>query len=516
MLKQKISSSLLIFFFVLSVYWIFSESEGIYSSYDSATFSIATNDYDLKKNLPHMPGYYLHIKLINAMEYVTGSVHSAMLWLNLLYSSFGAVFTYLIFRRYLNNANSILLASLIMTNPMTWYYGCSVGVYPYDLFYSTLIVVLCMNRRFFYFAPVVLTLGAGVRQSSGFFMLPVVIFFFIKYIRNKELKLIPAIISAMLSVVGFLLWAVPMLENAGGIDNYIALFHKNSPLSMRHAFIKNFTNAVTYGFYIFIPAILIIILSYLDNKKKTSLTEALSNEKKGIMLHLFLVWPLPVLIFFLLFVYSKGYYLINITGIFLIAAIFMKHNATRRHIPIIVIFIQIMFFIFMPFREPPLNVNMAPSKRGTSKIDAWAGRLCNVFLLSQKAIRSREDKARQIEEIMQEIPEGKDKIIFNDPSSDIKTRILQALYPQRKFAFMNVYESDSYFYLHYTHFKTKYDLKRIISKSVIISSREFYEKYLSELDNELIGYTSDFVAFRPKHASQKLVKLYNKYYLRED
>lgn len=516
MQKQKIYSSLLIFFFVLSVYWIFSENEGVYSSYDSATFSIATNDYDLKKNLPHMPGYYLHIKLINAMKYVTGSVHSAMLWLNLLYSSLGAVFTYLIFRRFLKNSSSILLTAVIMTNPMTWYYGCSVGVYPFDLFYSALIVVLSMNRRLFYVAPIVLTLGAGVRQSSGFFMLPVAIYFFVKYLRNKELKLIPAVISALLSVVGFFAWALPMLENAGGIENYIALFHENSPLSLRHAFIKNLTNAVTYGLYIFIPAMLIIILSYLDNKKEASMAEAIGKEKKGTMMHLFLFWPLPILVFFFLFVYSKGYYLINIAGIFLIAAIFMKHNATRKHIPIILIFLQTMFFVFMPFHDPPTNVNMAPSKRDASKIDAWIGRLSNVFMLSQKAIRSREDKARQIEEIMDDIPYGEEKIIFNDPSSNIKTRILQALYPNWKFAFMNVYESDSYFYLHYTDFQTKYDLKKIISNSIIITSRNFYDKHIAKLNTELIKATRDFVAFRQNNVSQKLVKLYNEHYLRED
>jgi hypothetical protein len=186
-LKISVYYSLGIFFLALISFYIFSESEGIYSSYDSASFAIATLDYNLKENLPHMPGYYFHIKIIDAMKHITGSTHSAMIWLNLLYSALGSIY-FLIFRKFVSDNDSLIITLLVMTNPMTWYYGCSAGVYPFDLFYSTIIVLLGMNSRTIYLTPVILTLGAGVRQSSGFFMFPIVLYFFISAYRSKQIK----------------------------------------------------------------------------------------------------------------------------------------------------------------------------------------------------------------------------------------------------------------------------------------------------------------------------------------
>ena len=512
-------TSLIIFLSVLFLYYAFSEAPGVYSSYDSASFAIATMDYDLKQNLPHMPGYFLHIKLINLAKVLTGTTHSAMLWLNLIYSALGAVFAFLIFRRFLDNINSILLTAVIMTNPMTWYYGCSLGVYPFDLFYSGVIIWCGLNKRLIYLAPIILTLGAGVRQSSGFLMFLPVIFFFVRALNKKELRLIPTITAIVLSIAGFLVWALPMIENAGGLANYIHLFQANSPLSLRHAFIKNFANAVTYGLYIFIPAIIIILFSVVNRKKPCSMYKSLVSEKSSLIIKLFFVWPLPILIFFLLFVYSKGYYLLNIVGLYFIAVVFLRHFVTKRFVIIILILSQMVSFLFMPYDNSNLQVNFAPSKRAVGKVEVWKDRLNNVFMLSQKAIRSRENQASQISQCLQNIRKSKEfskKVIFIAPSSQMKARILQAVYPELEFAFMNVYENDSYFLLYSTKFQTLYGLEHILSKSIIITSRTFYNKYLSEKIANSIYKTKDFVVYDPTGDINTIMEIYNKYYLRAD
>jgi hypothetical protein len=517
-LKKTTYYSLAVFLLVLISFYIFSESEGIYSSYDSASFAISTLDYNLKENLPHMPGYYFHIKLIDAMKNITGSTHSAMIWLNLLYSAFGGVFSFLIFRKFVSENDSFIITLLVMTNPMTWYYGCSAGVYPFDLFYSTLIVLLGMNRRMIYLTPVILTLGAGVRQSSGFFMFPIVLYFFISSYRSKQIKVLPLALSIILAFAGFLVWALPMLENAGGLSNYLSLFQENSPLSMRHAFMKNFTNAITYGFYIFTPLFLILVHALLKNNVK-SIISNLKNEGFSRMRMLFLLWPLPITVFFLLFVYSKGYFLICISGIMLIPVFLLKYKLIKRYVIVLIIIFQTAFFLLMPYSDAELYVNMAPDKRQTGKIEAWMGRLSNVFMLSQDAIRKREihgDEIRKCIDILKDKSYLENHVLFIDPSFPIKARVLQAVYPDVNFAFLNVYENDSYFSLFHTKFATRYGLNEIISRSIILTSKELYENYLIDKEYKLIYKTSDILCFDPKSDIQSIIGLYYEYYIRSD
>jgi len=463
-----------------------------------------------------MPGYYLHIHLIKLVKLITLSTHSAMVWLNLLYSAFGAVFTYNIFRKFIEDQYAILLTIVIMTNPMTWYYGCSVGVYPFDLFYSTLIVFMCMDRRMIYLTPAILTLGAGVRQSSGFFMLPVIIYFFVTYYKHKELKLIPTLISLLFAMAGFLVWLLPMLDNAGGFISYLSLFQKNSPLSMRHAFIKNLTNAITYGLYILIPILVIFISIFFKKNKPYNLFTSIKIEGYSNMSMIILLWPLPIIIFFLLFVYSKGYFLICITGVLFIAAHLLKHQLINVRGLVVIIVLQTTFFVCMPYHAPELYVNMAPDKRQSGKIDAWIGRLSNVFMLSQNAIRKREHYGNEINKCINHLEKDSylDKnTIFIDPSFQIKARVLQAIYPDIRFAFLNVFEKDSYFLLYYSKFSTKYDLRQLLNNSIVITSQESYEKFLINRGYTLIFLSSDIVCFSPKNNIESIVELYNDYYL---
>jgi energy-coupling factor transporter transmembrane protein EcfT len=115
---------------------------------------------------------------------------------------------------------------------------------------------------------------------------------------------------------------------------------------------------------------------------------------------LFLLWPLPITVFFLLFVYSKGYFLICISGILLIPVFLLKYKLIKRYVIVLIIIFQTAFFLFMPYSDADLYVNMAPDKRKKGKIEAWMGRLSNVFMLSQDAIRKREKHGDEISNVL--------------------------------------------------------------------------------------------------------------------
>jgi hypothetical protein len=173
----------------------------------------------------------------------------------------------------------------------------------------------------------------------------------------------------------------------------------------------------------------------------------------------------------------------------------------------------------MPYKDPDLYVNMAPSKRQTGKVEAWTGRLSNVFMLSQNAIRTREHHAEQIKEcIAKLINDGyiKNKVVFICPSFPIKARVLQAVYPKIHFAFLNVYEQDSYFDLHNTKFSTEYDLEDILERSILLTSKELYEKYLMDSSLSLLYKSRDIICLSTDNDIQSIIELYYKYYIRSD
>jgi len=159
---------------------IFSES--IYYYEDGPTFATATINYNIKMISPHLPGYYLHVKIIKLFSYFFTNIHSAMVMLSVFYSGLAAGLIYFIFRKWLKIYPSILLTLFLITNPFVWFFGCTSEIYSYDLFFSSLLVLAGLSGRWIYYTPLILALGTGVRQSSGVLLLP--LFYIIREIKK--------------------------------------------------------------------------------------------------------------------------------------------------------------------------------------------------------------------------------------------------------------------------------------------------------------------------------------------
>ncbi|MCG8606486.1 hypothetical protein MJD09_16065, partial [bacterium] len=203
---------------------IFAESDFGGFSYDSGSYALAVQSYDLSETRPHLPGYYLHVQAIKLVGILTGGTHRAMITLSVLYSSVGLGLLYLLLRRWFEKSTSILLTGLTFSNPMVWFYGCVSEVYAFDLFFSVALTLLCLRPETIYLTPFFLGFLSGVRPSSGLLMLPLYVFFWYRHFKSDSWSMKSAAMSHLLGIGGFLLWFIPMVESAGGINQYFSLY----------------------------------------------------------------------------------------------------------------------------------------------------------------------------------------------------------------------------------------------------------------------------------------------------
>ncbi|NIU01841.1 MAG: DUF2723 domain-containing protein, partial [Nitrosopumilaceae archaeon] len=146
-IQKKILIAGIIFFITAISRLIFFEQHFGGFSYDSGSFALAVQDYDITEWRPHLPGYYLYIQTIRLFQSFTVDTHSAMKWIIILFSSLAMGLLYLILRNWFNNILSVFMVGITLTNPLVWFYGCVTEIYAFDLFFSIGLLLLFYSSK---------------------------------------------------------------------------------------------------------------------------------------------------------------------------------------------------------------------------------------------------------------------------------------------------------------------------------------------------------------------------------
>ncbi len=108
-MQKKILFAVIIFLITAGSRVIYFEQSFGGFSYDSGSFTLAVQDYNLIEWRPHLPGYYLYVQTLKFFHLFTGNIHSAMKWLLVLFSSLAMGLLYWVLRRWFNDRISLLL-----------------------------------------------------------------------------------------------------------------------------------------------------------------------------------------------------------------------------------------------------------------------------------------------------------------------------------------------------------------------------------------------------------------------
>ncbi|MGA9292360.1 MAG: hypothetical protein WCE54_15070 [Ignavibacteriaceae bacterium] len=471
---------------VLRIYFAEQNYYGI--STDPANFILAVKSYNLTEDQPHLPGYYLHIQLIKLVKILTGNTHTAMLILSILYSSLSAGFLFLLFRYWFDIKISLLLTLLVITNPMVWYYGCTTEIYSFDLFFSVVLAWLGLNPVGIYFTPLFLGLFSGVRPSSGILILGLYLFLWYKYFKSGSFSIKKAILSHLGGLAGFLFWLIPLLNAAGGLRKYLALYSTNSPLP-EISILQNWYTILSYAVFISFPFIALIIFLLVHSLKNRNVKESGENQEKILVpkdfLYLMLSWSVPPLLFFFFYYYAKGYLLLCIVPVLSIIIVFIHKRKAFLGNLLLIIIIQSAFFCLWPYKQPETRLFFSPNARHLSLSKVWLERTCSVYLMAQSHIRSMEKSEDEIGRLISYLSRSthnlKDKLIFIDPTVSIRARALQAEYPELKFGAISLTGTDEYKIYNNTEVFTRKGLDKMFKEAFILSRSGFAVKYIKDI-----------------------------------
>jgi hypothetical protein len=455
--------------------------------WDPGNFALAADSYSLFDGRPHLPGYFLHVLLIKNLSVLTGNHFASMITLSIFYSASGAVFLFLIVRKWLGQEDSILLTLLVMTNPFVWYYGSVAEIYAFDLFFGSFLIYMGLSPRKILFTPVLMAIAAGIRASSPVLLFPLYVYLWQRQWKMQNVRLKMLILSHLAGIVIVFIWLLPMMESAGGWSAYLGLYQTHYPVE-NISWLQNIYRFSSYASLIVIPVLIfwVVLLFTKGDRILNSIRTAIVEHKA--LLNILTWWLLPPLTFFILIHYSKGYLMLCVAA-FLVMGILIRTEFKRQKIlMIVIIMIQTVFFLWMPFHMPDPQTQFAPGQRQINPFRIWMERTGSDYLMTRSRLGDLNACYHTIEKAVSLLKKEKmslrprKEFLYLDPTCIVSARALQAQYPDIKFTKYLVRRPTQYGFHQGLQAEARDNLLDMLQKAIIVTRTGFMQEYLTGLD----------------------------------
>jgi hypothetical protein len=455
--------------------------------WDPGNFALAADSYSLFDGRPHLPGYFLHVLLIKNLSILTGNHFASMIILSIFYSALGAVFLFLIVRKWLDQTNAILLTLFVMTNPFVWYYGSVAEIYAFDLFFGSFLVYLGLSSHKILFTPVLMAIAAGIRISSPVLLLPLYVYLWQRQWKMQTVRLKMLILSHLVGIVIVFMWLVPMMESVGGLSTYLGLYQTHYPVE-NISLLQNIYRFSSYASFIIIPVFIFWIVLLFTKGDGISNSFQTAIEEHRALLKILTWWILPPLAFFILIHYSKGYFMLCVAA-FLILGIIIRAGFRRQKILLIIIIVfQSIFFLWMPFHMPDPQIKFSPGKRQLDPVRIWMERTGSDYLMTRSRLGDLNACYQTIEKAVSLLKKEKMSLrprkeyLYLDPNCIVSARTLQTQYPDIKFTKYLIGWPTKYGFHQGLQAEARDDLLDMLQKAIIVSRTGFIQEYLTGVD----------------------------------
>lgn len=219
--KEKLSS-LIIGVFLTALFMIMRIPfrSRVLFNWDSVNYALGMFDFNISKHRPHPPGYIFYIKFAKIVNQWFNDPNTTLVWISVLAGLLAVLFTYAFACKRFNKNDAIIVALLIVTNPLLWFYNELALNYSLEAFFSISIAYsfyLAMkgSKRWALIGVLLLGIGGGFRQTILIILLPLSVF--ILFHQTWKTRLCAAVIFIMTCLA----WGLPLLESTGGLQNYL-------------------------------------------------------------------------------------------------------------------------------------------------------------------------------------------------------------------------------------------------------------------------------------------------------
>jgi hypothetical protein len=498
---------------------------GEYHGYgwDPGNYALATKSYSIFHTRPHWPGYFLHVKIIQIVNYFIQDTFKTIITLSMFYSSLGISFFYLLLKNWFRQKESILITLILMTNPLVWYYGCMEEMYSFEILFSVLLVYLSIKNKLIYVSPILVGLAAGIRPSSAVLLFPLYIYLWYSFYKKDIFSKKYFYLSHITGIIVLMCWFLPLTNSVGGISSYFKMFLTHNPIQQ----ISFFQNLVQFFIYLSYPIFGIIIglvfmviqrlffKARFESKKKLECISSLNQLKK-----ILFFWIIPPILFYIFFHYSKGYILLCTAAITPIISLLFLDEKNKIKMYILIIFMHSIFFLNANYELPNVQTYFNRTERNIDLVDVLYERLGSNYLLSKSSINNMQVEFQIINQIIEDYKNDNtgiysfNKYVFIDPTITISPRALQYQYPDILFAKISPRMNSAYGILQGIDIERKHDLKEAFSNSIVLSRIDFVDNYLGIISKEQQNYNSWAIFIPNEKDTELLAKLYTRYFVR--
>ncbi len=459
---------LIIFICICLSRLIVADFSNSFHSVDVGNYILAVYDYNIALDRPHMPGYFLYVYFFKFLAFFFSNSNALFVVGQAFFQALSSIFIYKIIKEKFDLKYNILIIAFIYSIPLIYFYGIISEIYSVELLTISVFLYLIHKDKVSLILPF-MALVFGVRQSSGIFLVPAIIYIYYYHFKYKNYKIKHLIISLLIFTFICLLWFIPLVNSTGGFSSYLDLLSKQNEYVNSIKFINNLISFITYSFFYIIPISFVFILS----KRKDEFKLSYLNTT-------FILIIVPQLLFYIFYHYNKGYALLFLPA--LVIFIMVNYKVKSKIILIATIF-NLSVFYFLPGNIPSYNTQIKREYRDKSVVEVWAERFQFWWLptLSSHDVsvvlhNDIENNRDNIYNIIQ------NNVLFIDNSLIARGRNISYILPKAVIierTYLDFESYDRHFgYKDYTHRK---DLSNIMKDGYVLIDKEYYEKFYIQI-----------------------------------
>jgi hypothetical protein len=373
---------------------------------DSINLGLALSNYDVRLHQPHPPGYPLVVAAAHSLGWL-GEPLQAYLAFAVL-ASVGAVFsTFLLGRELFDARAGAIAALLLVASPLFLYYASIVSVYPGEMLFGPLVVLIAhrVARRAQDWSAVALAptlaLAGGFRPTMLGLLLPVCILA-IGFGRPRVKHLA---IGAAIGVAIIAAWAVPMLLESGGVSGYLdagSLYsraaHRTSLLHGASLSAARYNALQAIGATVLGAAAAVLLLATGAARRSLQVT----GRVRWLLLG---AWVLPYLLLYVFVHFGKpGYALAYLPAFSVAAAGAASRDRIAAPLAGLLVVLAVAFFLLVPTFQLP------------GRLDAYR---VPSFIPTADSIRVEDREARALPTIARRCPRSTCTIVSLGTSPEL-------------------------------------------------------------------------------------------------
>ncbi len=426
---------------------------------DTGNYLLGMQEFAPELARPHLPGSWLLIVILRLLEPVFGP-HGALLAFTVSCSAAAVGLAHRLFSRWFAPREAWLLAAVVATQPLVWFYGVVPEVYTFDLFFGVLLMGMGLTRCGLLALPVIFALGLGLRPTTPVLLLPLYACLWWEARGRWSARGFWLAHAAGAVVLGLVTW--PLLAAVGGPAAYVELYRGH--LTVDWSLLRNL-----WGLSLF-TATLVATVLVLGAGALAARMRGRGDDDSAPRL-LLLAWLLPPGLFFLLGHYQKGYALLIVVPL-LVLATGLVAPGRRRVLLTGLVLVQSLYFLAAPYRSPAPDVFIAPAVRSLSLPEVWLQRVQSTHLMAAARPRALAAVHGELLEIMAAAPGD---ILLLDPTFPLFLRAMQVRHPDRAFAGLDVHRRDGW-QLHAGLTEQAGDgVAGLLGRTLLVTRRDFAE-----------------------------------------